>query len=99
MPVSSPVSAAKPTITRAGTRPVVGDPGEDVGVLLELDRRAQPSPDFLILDSLTAAGRKSAGAAAITTASAVGRRADDRVAQLAGGLDPDDLDAGRDRAA
>ena len=60
---------------------------------------ADPSSAFLILASLTASGRKSAGAAAITTASAVAAAVDDRVAQLAGRLDPDDLDARPGRAA
>ena len=40
-------------------------------------------------------GRKSAGAAAITTASAEAGGGQHRVAQLLGGLDPDHLDAGR----
>ena len=56
---------------------------------------AEPSAAFLILASLTVGGRKSAGAAAITTASAEPAAASDRVAQLLGGLDPDHLDAGR----
>ena len=56
---------------------------------------ADPSSAFLILASLTAVGRKSAGAAAITTASAVAVGGDDRLAQLLGRLDAYDVDAGR----
>ena len=40
-PVSSPVSAANPTMTVAGAGPVVGDLGEDVGVL---GRARWPAP-------------------------------------------------------
>ena len=54
---------------------------------------AEPSSAFLILASLTAPGRKSAGAAAITTASAVAAAETTASRKLGGGLDPHHLGA------
>ena len=54
-----------------------------------------PSPVFLILAASVSAGRKSAGAAAITTASADAGCRHHGIAELLGGLDPHHLHAGR----
>ena len=89
-PSASPVSAAKPTTTWPGARR--GDQlGEDVGGCAPA-RSASGSRRraFLILRRATSPGRKSATAAAITTASASGGRLEHGLAQLRGGADPDD---------
>src|SRR6478672_9865894 len=69
VPLWSPVSAAKPTTTCPGRPRRALSSARMSGVWVS-SRLGAASPDFLILDSLTATGRKSAGAAAITTASA-----------------------------
>ena len=92
-----PVSAAKPTTTWPGAARSADELGEDVGVADQLDAAAGSSPSFFLIlrGGVARPGRKSATAAAITTASASGGGLEHRLAQLARRCRPDDVDAGR----
>ena len=97
VPVSSPVSAAKPTTTMRSLGRSAARPARMSGFWASRMSGELPSSAFLILAAETLTGRKSAGAAAITTASAGRAGLDDVLLQLGGGLHLDDLDAGRVR--
>ena len=95
-PVSSPVSAAKPTIDAARARARSWEISARMsGFCVELDRRGGAVVGLLDL-GVADRGRPEVGrGGGHHHGVGGGRRADDRVAQLAGGLDPDHLDAGR----
>src|SRR5690606_28902232 len=69
-PVLSPVSAANPTTTCPSRARWWATSARMSGFCSSSIGAADPSAAFLILDSLSEVGRKSAGAAAMTTASA-----------------------------
>ena len=68
-PESSPVSAAKPTITWPGSRAATNSTSTS-GFCVSASGGGSSEPDFLILWSTSDVGRKSATAAVITMASA-----------------------------